>query len=559
MLRFAVALAVLAVFTALPLQRPSTAEAHPLGNFSVSRYARIELGSEAVKLRYVIDMAEIPAFTEIKAVDTNGDGLVSESESLAYRLKKVPELLDHLRLAVGGEKVELTAGSTSLTFPEGQGGLDTLRLVIDASAPTDSGWLKGVSATFKDDNYADRVVGWKEIVIMPGEGVVLSNTTVSRTDQSAELTAYPEARLQSPLDVREASFRFEAAVPGVNTGTQPVASAAADPAKVPARTPDRFASLIARENLTPAFVAVSLLAAMFWGAAHALGPGHGKTIVAAYLVGSRSNAKHALILGLTVTATHTSTVFALGFLTLYASKFLPAEDLYVWLSVLSGGLVLVMGAFLFASRLRSILSRRAIASAFVQAHDHGDAHAHGDGHTHEHVESATPSRVFRSYSARRVPGATTAAEHTHDLALRSHEHDHVHATADAHTHSHGGSTHSHLPTQPGFKGLLLLGISGGLLPCPTALVVMLASIALERVAYGLVLVVAFSFGLAGVLTGIGVLLVYAGRYMNGSSRVGTLLAAPNMQRLMQAVPVLSAVVIFFVGLVLTGQALSTAL
>jgi ABC-type nickel/cobalt efflux system permease component RcnA len=256
--------------------------------------------------------------------------------------------------------------------------------------------------------------------------------------------------------------------------------------------------------MTPAFVALALLAAAAWGAAHALGPGHGKTIVAAYLVGSQGTARHAFLLGLTVTATHTSTVIALGLVTLYASRFVAAEDLYLWLSVGSGLLVVALGLILLGARLRRFLSRPAAAHGHDHGHMHHDRHDPGHGHSHDHAPS-----------------------------------------------------HSHVPASPGLRGLIALGISGGLLPCPTALVVMLGAIALDRVVFGLVLVLAFSVGLAGVLTGIGIALVYANRLLSGSSRLGSALGRiPFSSRWLQLAPLASAFVVLVAGLILTGRALT---
>ena len=261
---------------------------------------------------------------------------------------------------------------------------------------------------------------------------------------------------------------------------------------------------------------------MAWGAAHALGPGHGKTLVAAYLVGSRGTAGHALLLGLTVTITHTSSVVALGLVTLYASRYIAAEDLYIWLSVLSGALVVAMGALLFNSRLRGLLERRArTRSAIVVA-----------------PETAS--------------GRRAALKRRRFAAPASHSHD-------GPGHTHDGHGHSHLATRPGLRGLIALGISGGLLPCPTALVVMLGAIAIERVEYGLALILAFSVGLAGVLTAVGIALVYAGRALSGSRRLSALAGNQLAVNFLQGAPIVSALVILVVGLVLTGNALSDAL
>src|SRR5205085_11155238 len=267
-----------------------------------------------------------------------------------------------------------------------------------------------------------------------------------------ELRAYPTDRLAAPLDERTAQLSF-------TTGPLPVHArplVARDGRKVEPPARDRLAELIAVPELTVGIALVGLLLAAVLGGFHAMSPGHGKTIVAAYLVGSRGTAKHAVFLGLTVTITHTAGVFALGLITLFAAQYVVPERLYPILSLISGAIVVIIGLSLFIKRLNAALG-------FV-------------AHEHEHE-----------------------SEHTHS-------HDHTHE------HTHDGHTHTHLP--PGADGrrvtwrsLLALGISGGLLPCPSALVVLLSAISLHRVGYGLLLVVAFSFGLACTLTGVGLLFV----------------------------------------------------
>jgi ABC-type nickel/cobalt efflux system permease component RcnA len=385
--------------------------------------------------------------------------------------------------------------------------------VLDLRGALPDGWRAGAEASFRDDNYADRI-GWRQVVIRGGPGVKLAASSAPAADETAELTSYPAEGLKTPPAVREARFRFLAGESGTTIATAP---AVQPEARGEDKTLDGFAGLIAEQTLTPAIVVLALFGAAAWGAAHALGPGHGKTIVAAYLVGSRGTARHALLLGLTVTATHTSSVVALGLVTLYASAYFSADDLYVWLSVASGLTVAAMGAFLFASRLRRALRGRAVAP-----------HSHGAGHSH-----------------------------AHSLGGQGHPHDHVHVH-DGHGHHHD------LPAEGsrlGLHGLIALGVSGGIVPCPTALVVMLAAIALDRVAYGLVLILCFSIGLAGVLTGIGLLVVFAQRALAVKSsprvieRARRVLRWPVAARLIGAVPAVSALAIFVVGLVLMQRAL----
>ncbi len=222
-----------------------------------------------------------------------------------------------------------------------------------------------------------------------------------------------------------------------------------------------FTQLVTAEELSFGVIVLAMLTALGVGAAHALEPGHGKAVVAAYLVGSRGTAWHAVFLGLVVTAAHTAGVFLLGLVTLYASRFMVPERLYPWLGAASGLTIAGLGAWLFLQRY---------AARDAQGHHHhGDHHLHPHGHHHD--------------------------DHQND---RDGHHD-------AHDHHHHAAT--------SLRQLFTLGITGGVLPCPAALVVLLSAIALRRTGFGLLLIVAFSFGLATVLIAIGLLMVYARRFM----------------------------------------------
>src|SRR5262249_45062533 len=311
------------------------------------------------------------------------------------------------------------------------------------------------------------------------------------SDRSQALRAYPIDQLQSPPQVREARFTVAPAV-----GVASPAAAAGDGARVGStRFADRLTELVATDApLSSGLVLTSLLVAAPVGALHALSPGHGKTVVGAYLVGARGTARHALFLGVVVTATHTIGVYLLGLVTLTASRYVMPERLFPWLSGLSGLMVLGIGASLVVSRL-------------------ADAGGHGP-----------------------------------------HGHDHHHDPPDAqHDRAHGGHSQGpgHVHAMPdgriGWRSLLALGVSGGVLPCPSALVVMLGAIALGRIAFGLALIVAFSAGLAAVLTGIGLALVYARGFFE---------RLPLHGRLARYVPVASAIVISMAGLAIVAEALT---
>jgi ABC-type nickel/cobalt efflux system permease component RcnA len=302
---------------------------------------------------------------------------------------------------------------------------------------------------------------------------------------------------------------------------------------------DAFTQLIILENLTLPTILFALLISFLWGAMHAMTPGHGKTIVGAYLVGSRGTIKHAIYLGLTTTITHTLGVFALGLITLFAAQFIVPEKLFPWLSLLSGLFVVGIGINLLVSRFKSseaatwlgklkadLTKSRALTSPVLQ---------------YEHSEVVGHEHKF-------VIGSSQGHFHSHDLA---HPHSHNHEHAHPHDHDHVHADHSHLP--PGAEGepvtwrsLLALGISGGLLPCPSALVVLLGAIALNRIGFGLILVLAFSLGLAGALTAIGMLFIYAGRLFN---------RFPAQGRIIRFLPVLSALFVSAIGVGIAIKAL----
>ena len=426
---------VAAAFAALAL--PVAASAHPLGNFTINRFSRIEVAGPRIYVRYVLDLAEIPTFQAGKI----------DADAYARRIARGAQL------TVNGRRARLIPIETVLAHPAGAGGLRTTRLETILRGPRLAG---GSAVEYSDTNYADRI-GWKEIVV----GLAPS--------ASQELRAYPKDLLSSPLAVTSVRTRL---VPGTVPGTRPHVTIGAG-LQAPDRVADSgFAALVGRDRLGFWVIVASLGAALFWGMAHALSPGHGKTIVTAYLVGQRGTPRHAALLGLVVTATHTVGVFALGAVTLVLSRFIVPEQLYPWLNFVSGVLVVLIGATVLRSRWRH---RR----------------AHSRGHDHHH-----------------------------------------------HGHGHENGLNR--------RSLIAVGVSGGLLPCPSALVVLLAAITLHRVAFGMLLVVAFSAGLALTITGIGLAAVLARGAFRRLSFDG---------RVVSLLPTASALVILAAGLVMTVHAL----
>jgi ABC-type nickel/cobalt efflux system permease component RcnA len=217
--------------------------------------------------------------------------------------------------------------------------------------------------------------------------------------------------------------------------------------------------------------------------------------------------QHAFLLGLIVTAAHTAGVYLLGAVTLYASQYIVPERLYPWLGVVSGVLIAVLGSVLLVRRCRG---KDGLSNHHHHQHHHL-AHSHGpDGHNHHHKHP----------------------DHGH-----SREHGHAHRDHD-------------VDRQVSFRELLTLGISGGIVPCPGALVVLLSAVSMQRIGFGLLLIVAFSIGLAGVLITIGLLMVSARQFMS-RFQVNSSLTA-------RWLPLTSSAFILVFGVALAIQSLQTA-
>ncbi len=479
----AAALAVLAL-----LVTAGTASAHPLGNFTTNQYAEVVASGDHLYVVAVLDLAEIPTF-QAKA-ERDRVGRAAYAEALAMALRR------GLQLRVDGAPRELSELRRQLVFPAGVASLQTTRLelVLDAGPLASD---KPAAVTIENRAFAGRI-GWKEIVVRAERGAEVSSSGAPAISVSDRLRAYPKDLLKSPLDVRDASTQFEAGEAG---GVAPELSSgvATAPSRVSSVGSSGFASLIERDDLGIGFVLLALVLALFWGAAHAFTPGHGKAIVAAYLMGTKGRPRDALALGGIVTVTHTIGVFALGIATLALSEFIVPEDLYPWMNLVSAMLVVSVGVVVLRQRVLAARGRRGVSDDHPHGHDHHHHHRHGhQGHSH---------------------AAMTPEEHAR----------------------------AHLPAPgSGKRGLIAVGISGGLLPCPTALVVLLAAISLHRVAFGLVLIVAFSIGLASVISAIGLIAIGARSTFKRVSFEG---------RIVRALPAVSALLVLGIGVVMTARAL----
>jgi ABC-type nickel/cobalt efflux system permease component RcnA len=461
------------VVTALALAAVAAppASAHPLGNFSVNHLVRVRADAGAVHLHYILDQAEIPTFQE--------RGLAASAVLAA----KLAEVRRHLAVRANGRPVRLrVAPGARLSHPPGQGGLPLTRVELDLTGAVP----RTAALTVHDGTFPGRI-GWKAIVAAAGSGATV-RSDVPAFDPTRGLRAYPKDALQSPSDVRTARLAIR---PGAGTLVAPRSPFQAA-ATTTNRAGDGLAGVFGRAADGRGVLVLLLFAALGWGALHALSPGHGKAMVAAYLVGTRGTPRHALALGATVTLTHTAGVFALGLVTLALSAYVLPEDLYPWLNLVSGLLVVGIGAGVLRSRLR----RR-------------HHHAHNHDHDHDH----------------------------HPHHARDHDHHHAH-------HHHRGHDHD-LPHRVTWRGLVAMGASAGLIPCPSALVVLLAAVGQHQIALGLLLIVAFSLGLAATLSALGLAAVWAR---------GALARAAVSGPVVALLPAASAVVIVGAGVVLTARA-----
>ncbi len=538
---------------------PALAAAHPLGNFTINHYTGIRVEPDRVLLDVVIDEAEIPAFQARLDFDTDGDGEVSDAETDAGRGPACQKLAPSLALSVNGAAQALTVVEAGLTFPPGVGGLSTMRMVCEFSTSLAAPLSATATIDYKDGSFSDRL-GWREIVVS-GSGVTLApaahGAELRTATTSARLTAYPTTLLTQaladasvaiaatpggptlpPLDVPDASPLPGAADVATATDAPPpagtavsapvVAAAPGAPAAVAGTVPGGVSSgdlpsIFRSADLSPWVLLVSILTAAALGAGHALTPGHGKTLMAAYLVGTKGTPLHAAGLGLSVTLSHTIGILVLAGLVVGAQGLLPPDVIVRSAPVIAAVSIVAIGGWMLFGEGRRRWRLRMAASA------HAAAHAHGDDHEHEHEH---------------------AIENDH---AEAHDHDHDHDAATPGEHSHGGVRHSHLPAAGAtitWRSLFVLGLAGGLIPSASALLILLGSIAAGRPAFGFVLVVAFGLGMALVMSGIGLALVLA------RGRLDRVETTTPLGRFSTYLPLVASFLVFGLGLYLTFQAVA---
>jgi len=468
------ALGVIGIVLTLPARPASAQPMHPLGNFSVNQAIGLDLYPDRVAVTAIVDLAELPTLQERPAVDTTGDGTVSAPESTAYNTRVCNAMAGAVALRVDGHRVQWSVRPAGFAYRPGSAGLHTSRVSCAFKAAADL--TRPATVDLVNGYRADRI-GWREITAA-GHGVHIAHSPVPVRSVTHSLRSYPADLLGSPLDQRSARLQVEPG-DGPSAGAT-IHVSGGDPVSRWVAQADRALERLVGGHLTPFVGALAVLLALTLGAAHAALPGHGKTVMAAYIAGRRGRRRDALTVGAIVTLTHTGGVLVLGLL-LTATAGLAGEVVLSWLGIASGILVAAVGVVILAGFLR----RRTP----VHHHDHG--------HSHEHP------------------------------------HDH-----------HG---HPHPSRQVGRLSLVGMGIAGGLVPSPSALIVLLGAVGLGRTAFGVLLVLAYGAGMAAMLTAAGLVLVrMRDRWASRPRR--------TLARLAALAPAGTAALVLCVGLGLAGRA-----
>ncbi len=453
----------------------ATAAAHPLGNFTINHLARITVEPQALRVRYFLDIAEIPTF---QIMQRYGASWTPQSAG-TWALSEIPRVEKGLDIRVDGNRITLEPIGTPHTFPRpGAGGLPILYWYQDFTAPLQSKAEHRV--VVYDTTYADRRIGWKDLIVSPPQ-----------SEPTDRLLHYPNALIGTPDRINRLSFEI-----GSSGAVSHIASSEdlAPPTGTTAYywfSPTVLSGMFSRADRSPLWVLLTVLAAFGLGSLHAVEPGHGKALLAVTLVGSRATMRQAAILGASLTFAHTIGVLLLGVALLFAANFV-SETIYPWITLLSGVAVLFIGARALGRYLKNRREARAHALAHALQHDHHHPHEHehGHGNGHSHV----------------VPG---------DRPIN-------------------------------FGSAVWAAMSGGVAPCPAAIVVLLTAVRLHQVGYGLLLIVIFSMGLATVLIGLGFGIVHGASWLSRRS---------GFDRVVKLGPLLSACLISIIGSVIFAQGL----
>ncbi len=469
--------------------------AHPLGNFTINHLAKVSADAHVLHVRYVLDIAEIPSFQIMRDAAPSGNWNATVMQSWADLEVRVVQ--SGLNVTIDGRRAALSSSGSKARMRPGAGGLPILYWTGDFTTPL--GGATGPHHVDIDDHvYQDRRIGWKDIIVAP------------QTEPTKELLVYPSALIGSPRTVTSAQFELSAtgSASRIHRDSTLVVQQQSSNSIV---RQTLLSEMFLRADQGGIWILMTILAAFGFGALHAIEPGHGKALLAFTLVGARATSKQAAILAASLTFAHTIGVILLGLVLFFVTGFVP-ETIYPWITLVSGIAITIIGARALGRYIRGI-------RPFAHAHSHGHPNTHDHDHAHDHT-------------------------HGRD---RANGHDQPHVAGSQFAHTHGGSTHTH--AIPGdrplnFGSAVWAALSGGIAPCPAAIILLIAAVNSHRLGYGLLLIVVFGLGLASVLTGLGLAVVRGAAWIARNAKY---------ERLVRLGPLASAALISIIGSVLLGQ------
>ncbi len=518
----------LCAFAALLLVPTATVHAHPADMYSQNQ--SVTLSTDALLIDWQILPGPFLADAVWAVADTDQDGSISAGEAQAWVAPFISSLsveLDGQALAPAGlQTVQWPATVDVLRTGEG-------RIEIGLRFTWPANTIGPHTLVIHSAHLEANSLNWFSVLAtsdlsfdQPAQDNGLLSTNVHFAGGAAPTSS---AGMKSWNSGTPNLPAFGAAITklsgGLAAAAQPSVPATANASSVAST----LTALVKTQQFSPWFLAGAFLLSLALGSLHALTPGHGKALVGAYLVGSHGSTRDAIVLGSIVTVTHTGSVVLLGLVTLLASHYILPALIAPWLEIISGVLVIGFG-------LNLLFRRRGDLAAWIGRRNSPPQAERPSGpsldhHVHEHTHGN--------------PGSST---HTHD-------------GDSPHVHDHGGHFHQHhtheLPAEDAgdlpppavtIRSLLALGISGGLVPCPDAIAILLVAVAVNRVPFGILLIISFSIGLALVLIAIGIAMVKG---------LGLITRSDMLTRFAVYTPVLSAVVVTGLGAALTVSALNS--
>ncbi|MBI4712907.1 MAG: sulfite exporter TauE/SafE family protein [Planctomycetes bacterium] len=463
-----ITLCILCVFVVNPLD----VNAHDITDRQVEgigNSVQIGIWPDLIYVDYWIAIGTIESINYFPRIDVDSDGIISAEEKLDFLKQTQKKVIPTaLALAIGTEiggstDIDLTLNKSDIIITEKSSAVPikiNFEFLIDATRLKLSGGPRQLS--FFVTNILDKKILLK-IFVAQSEEIDIDWTP----DDFRHIQGLRSGVYLKPAEGNWVRFSYQPVLVSAGVKKTPPPLSFTGPAGASDSARKGMSGFLATETFSLGVIITALIISFLYGAGHALTPGHGKTLVAAYLVGRRGSVIQAILLGLVVTFTHIFTVILAGIIAYKLSGRIHQSELSIYLGVISGIIVIVIGVTLFVSRLKGL------------SHNHDHHH----GHNHEH----------------HIGGDTEPVTLMH---------------------------------------LLSLGISGGLVPCPTAIVILLMAISLNKTIWGLILILAFSVGLASVLVTIGILMVTGTSLLDKFTKGG---------RVFRTLAVISPVLIIFIG------------